>query len=136
MNRSDDEPASIEHRGCYERAAAGPQVPRKTGVVVTSLAGGPAAAEAASAWSLVFDGFDQASEGIREALCTLGNGYFANRAAASWAVADGAHYPGVEATARREKISMRRRFHYPWRARPMRKLPGNWGSPEAPSSNI
>jgi trehalose/maltose hydrolase-like predicted phosphorylase len=95
MNRSDDEPPSIEHRGCYERAAAGPQVPRKTGVVVTSLAGGPAAAEAASAWSLVFDGFDQASEGIREALCTLGNGYFATRAAASWAVADGVHYPGT-----------------------------------------
>ena len=53
------------------------------------------AAEAASAWSLVFDGFDQASEGIREALCTLGNGYFATRAAASWAVADGVHYPGT-----------------------------------------
>jgi hypothetical protein len=29
MNKSDDELASIEHRGCYERAAAGPQVPRK-----------------------------------------------------------------------------------------------------------
>jgi trehalose/maltose hydrolase-like predicted phosphorylase len=94
MNRSDDEPASIEHRGCYERAAAGPQVPCKTGVVVTSVAGGPAT-EAASAWSLMFDGFDQASEGIREALCTLGNGYFATRAAASWAVADGVHYPGT-----------------------------------------
>ena len=53
------------------------------------------AAEAASAWSLVFDGFDQAHEGIREALCTLGNGYFATRAAASWAVADGIHYPGT-----------------------------------------
>ena len=95
MNRSDDEPEPIERRGCYERATAGPQVPRKTGVVVTRLAGGPAAAEAASAWSLVFDGFDQASEGIREALCTLGNGYFATRAAASWAVADGVHYPGT-----------------------------------------
>jgi hypothetical protein len=93
MNRSDDEP--IEHRGCYERAAAGPQAPRKTGVVVTSLAGGPAAVEAASAWSLVFDEFDQASEGIREALCTLGNGYVATRAAASWSVADGVHYPGT-----------------------------------------
>jgi trehalose/maltose hydrolase-like predicted phosphorylase len=47
------------------------------------------------AWSLVFDGFDPAGEGIREALCTLGNGYFATRAAASWAEADGVHYPGT-----------------------------------------
>jgi trehalose/maltose hydrolase-like predicted phosphorylase len=44
---------------------------------------------------LAFDGFDPDSEGIREALCTLGNGYFATRAAASWAVADGVHYPGT-----------------------------------------
>jgi trehalose/maltose hydrolase-like predicted phosphorylase len=50
---------------------------------------------AQSAWSLVFDGFDPANEGIREALCTLGNGYFATRGAASWAVADGVHYPGT-----------------------------------------
>ena len=63
--------------------------------MVTSLAGVPVAAESASTWSLVFAGFDQASEGIREALCTLGNGYFATRAAASWAVADGVHYPGT-----------------------------------------
>ena len=63
MNRSDDEPESIERRSCQERAAAGPQVPRETGVVVTSLAGAPVAAEAASAWSLVFDGFDQAQRG-------------------------------------------------------------------------
>ena len=54
-----------------------------------------AAAEHSSSWSLVFDGFDPDKEGIREALCTLGNGYFATRAAASWAVADGVHYPGT-----------------------------------------
>ncbi|WP_216856226.1 glycoside hydrolase family 65 protein [Acidisphaera sp. S103] len=43
----------------------------------------------------MFDGFDPAAEGIREALCTLGNGYFATRAAAPWAKADGVHYPGT-----------------------------------------
>jgi len=48
----------------------------------------PLAAEDASAWSLVFVGFDPAKEGIREALCTLGNGYFATRAAAVWVEAD------------------------------------------------
>jgi trehalose/maltose hydrolase-like predicted phosphorylase len=55
----------------------------------------PLAAEDASAWSLVFDGFEPAKEGIREALCSLGNGYFATRAAAAWAEADSVHYPGT-----------------------------------------
>jgi trehalose/maltose hydrolase-like predicted phosphorylase len=63
--------------------------------VVTTPAKLPLAAEDASAWSLVFDEFIPANEGIREALCTLGNGYFATRAAASSAVADGVHYPGT-----------------------------------------
>ena len=34
-------------------------------------------------------------EGVREALCTLGNGYFATRGALVWATADGTHYPGT-----------------------------------------
>jgi beta-phosphoglucomutase family hydrolase len=64
-------------------------------VVVTSLAQVKLATESPSAWSLVFDGFDPAREGIREALCALGNGYFATRGAAPGAVADGIHYPGT-----------------------------------------
>jgi alpha,alpha-trehalase len=43
----------------------------------------------------VFEGFDPGREGIREALCTLGNGYFETRAAAPGSVADGVHYPGT-----------------------------------------
>ena len=62
---------------------------------MTSLAQVRVAAEPPSAWSLVFEGFDQAHEELREALCTLGNGYFATRAAAVWAVADDIHYPGT-----------------------------------------
>ncbi|MCG9970352.1 glycoside hydrolase family 65 protein [Gramella sp. YB25] len=34
-------------------------------------------------------------EGLREALCTLGNGYFATRGAAEEAEADDVHYPGT-----------------------------------------
>ena len=34
------------------------------------------------AWDYVFDGYDPQSEKLREALCTLGNGYFATRGAA------------------------------------------------------
>lgn len=46
-------------------------------------------------WELAFDGFDPRAEALREALCTLGNGYFATRGAAAHAVADGVHYPGT-----------------------------------------
>ena len=72
-----------------------PAPPRLTDIVVSTLAQVAVAAEDVSAWSLVFDGFDPANEGIRKSLCTLANGYFATRAAATWAVADGVHYPGT-----------------------------------------
>jgi alpha,alpha-trehalase len=48
-----------------------------------------------SAWSLVYEGFDPAREDLREALCTLGNGYFATRGAAPESSADDVHYPGT-----------------------------------------
>jgi trehalose/maltose hydrolase-like predicted phosphorylase len=46
-------------------------------------------------WMLVYDGFDPLDERLREALCTLGNGYFATRGAAPEAAADAVHYPGT-----------------------------------------
>ena len=49
----------------------------------------------AGPWTLSYEGFDPALEGRREALFTLGNGYFATRGAAAEAVADGVHYPGT-----------------------------------------
>jgi beta-phosphoglucomutase family hydrolase len=64
-------------------------------VVVTDLGQVQVAADPPSDWSLVYDGFDPATEGIREALCALGNGYFTTRGAAAWARADGVHYPGT-----------------------------------------
>jgi trehalose 6-phosphate phosphatase len=48
-----------------------------------------------SEWVLAYEGFDSAHEGLREALCTLGNGYFATRGAAPESRADGVHYPGT-----------------------------------------
>jgi alpha,alpha-trehalase len=48
-----------------------------------------------SDWSLVFEGFDPEKERLREALCTLGNGYFATRGAAPESEADPIHYPGT-----------------------------------------
>jgi alpha,alpha-trehalase len=46
-------------------------------------------------WSFTYREFDPDKEGLREALCTLGNGYFATRGAAPESRADGAHYPGT-----------------------------------------
>jgi trehalose/maltose hydrolase-like predicted phosphorylase len=51
--------------------------------------------EPVTTWVLGYDGFDPDREGLREALCTLGNGYFATRGAAPEARADDVHYPGT-----------------------------------------
>jgi trehalose/maltose hydrolase-like predicted phosphorylase len=48
-----------------------------------------------NSWLLRYEGYDAASEGVREVLCALGNGRFATRAAAPEATADGTHYPGT-----------------------------------------
>jgi alpha,alpha-trehalase len=48
-------------------------------------------------WSLTYEGFLPTEEGLREALCTLGNGVFATRGAAPEAVADEVRYPGTYA---------------------------------------
>jgi alpha,alpha-trehalase len=46
-------------------------------------------------WVLVYNGYRPEKEGLREALCTLGNGYFATRGAAPDSAADEVHYPGT-----------------------------------------
>ena len=48
-----------------------------------------------SGWLLTYDGYDPLQEGLREALCTLGNGYFATRGAAPETANDKVHYPGT-----------------------------------------
>ncbi len=47
------------------------------------------------AWRLGYEGFDPENEGLREALCTLGNGYFCTRGASPESAADDTHYPGT-----------------------------------------
>nr|WP_255465797.1 beta-phosphoglucomutase family hydrolase [Cellulomonas sp. APG4] len=49
----------------------------------------------ADPWTLVYEGFDPAHEGHREALTTLANGYLGARGAAPERGADGVHYPGT-----------------------------------------
>jgi len=47
------------------------------------------------AWALTYDAWDPDNQPLREALCTLGNGFFATRGAAEEATAGGPHYPGT-----------------------------------------
>ncbi|SDD38802.1 beta-phosphoglucomutase family hydrolase [Rhodococcus tukisamuensis] len=53
------------------------------------------AVAAPSPWLLTYGGADPATEGTREALLTLGNGYLGTRGALPEAHSDGTHYPGV-----------------------------------------
>ncbi|MEZ4599530.1 MAG: glycosyl hydrolase family 65 protein [Syntrophotaleaceae bacterium] len=46
-------------------------------------------------WLLTYQGYEPDKEGLRETLCTLGNGYFCSRGAAPDSMADGVHYPGT-----------------------------------------
>ena len=46
-------------------------------------------------WTVTYEGFIPKEESLREALCTLGNGYFATRGAGAQTEADDIHYPGT-----------------------------------------
>ncbi len=46
-------------------------------------------------WILHYDGYDPATEKLREAICTVGNGFFATRGCAPESKAGPRHYPGT-----------------------------------------
>jgi len=46
-------------------------------------------------WKLTYNKFNPEEESLREALCTLGNGYFGTRGAAAETSASKVHYPGT-----------------------------------------
>ena len=48
-------------------------------------------------FTLAYDSFEPAEEGLREALTSTGNGYFCTRGAAEWEDAGDVHYPGTYA---------------------------------------
>lgn len=54
-------------------------------------------ATSGEAWALTYDCYEPHSEKLREALCTVGNGYFATRGAAPESRAGQVHYPGTYA---------------------------------------
>jgi len=46
-------------------------------------------------WKITYDKFDPEKENLREALCTLGNGYLGTRGATAETLATKVHYPGT-----------------------------------------
>ena len=46
-------------------------------------------------WKIIYNKFDPEKENLREALCTLGNGYFGTRGATPETIATKVHYPGT-----------------------------------------
>ena len=54
-------------------------------------------ADAPDGFTLSYEGFEPAEEGLREALTSTGNGYFCTRGAAEWEDAGVVHYPGTYA---------------------------------------
>ena len=66
-----------------------------TAPVVEATRWGGGADVDAGPWLLTYGGYDPATEGIRETMCTLANGYWGSRGAAPDATADGIHYPGT-----------------------------------------
>lgn len=65
------------------------------------------AATPADAWELVYDGYHPADERLREALCTVGNGYVATRGCAPEASASEVHYAGPYAAGVYNRLSDR-----------------------------
>ena len=63
--------------------------------IIAARERGAAAMRDRGAWSLTYSGYRPTQEGLREALCTLGNGYCATRGASPDARADDVHYPGT-----------------------------------------
>ncbi|MGW0885988.1 glycoside hydrolase family 65 protein [Streptomyces sp. NPDC002671] len=60
---------------------------------------------AVASWTWEYHGYDPADERLREALCTLGNGYFATRGALPECAADDVHYPGTYAAGCYDRLT-------------------------------
>lgn len=60
-----------------------------------------------STWKLTYNSFKPQAEGLREALCTLGNGYFGTRGAVCESPASQIHYPGTYISGVYNKLATR-----------------------------
>ncbi|MFD7115909.1 glycoside hydrolase family 65 protein [Streptomyces sp. NPDC059922] len=99
------------------------------------------------AWTWTYEGYDPGTERLREALCTLGNGYFGTRGAASETSEGPAHYPGTYAAGcynrlistvagrqveNEDMVNLPNWLPLRYRVRPDGAAPGPWLSPDGP----
>ncbi len=84
-----------DRRSAARFAVDGPARVREFLDRVGELLSGASTASASESWLLTYDGYDPVAEKLREALCTVGNGYMATRGAAPEALAGERHYPGT-----------------------------------------
>ncbi len=68
--------------------------------------------DGAETWLLDYAGFDPRTEGVRETLCALGNGYLVTRGAAPETAADAVHYPGTYAAGVFNRLRSRVQGHW------------------------
>ncbi|WP_324199055.1 trehalose-phosphatase [Nocardia amamiensis] len=98
---SDGLPIVVRHDETGDRytaarfAVAGPRQVRDFLGRLAELLHTEKVADPPESWTLTFDGYDPPQEKLREALCTVGNGYFATRGAAPECGAGVVHYPGT-----------------------------------------
>ncbi|MEU4874493.1 glycosyl hydrolase family 65 protein [Streptomyces sp. NPDC021608] len=98
-----------------------------------------------SHWTWEYEGYDPAAEQLREALCTLGNGYFATRGAVPECRAGLTHYPAtyaagvydrLESTVAGRRVANEDMVNLPnwlllrFRLRPADHSAGPWFSPD------
>jgi trehalose/maltose hydrolase-like predicted phosphorylase len=62
-------------------------------------------------WTLIYEDWQPDQQSLREALCTLGNGYFATRGAAEEASAGGCHYPGTYLAGGYDRLTTEKAGH-------------------------
>ncbi|RZL77088.1 MAG: trehalose-phosphatase [Rhodococcus sp. (in: high G+C Gram-positive bacteria)] len=87
-----------DRRSAAQFAVANPADVRKVLQRLTDLLDrDPDTTSRADSWVLSYDGYDRPTEQLREALCTVGNGFFATRGCAPESPAGPGHYPGTYA---------------------------------------
>ncbi|MCX5316577.1 glycoside hydrolase family 65 protein [Streptomyces sp. NBC_00154] len=99
----------------------------------------------AGAWEWSYEGYEPEEERLREALCTLGNGYFATRGAASETSTNRSHYPGTylagcydrlissvqgRTVENADLVNLPNWLPLRYRIRPVGAHPGPWLSPD------
>ncbi|AEN11034.1 MULTISPECIES: glycosyl hydrolase family 65 protein [unclassified Streptomyces] len=99
------------------------------------------------AWIWAYEGYDPEQERLREALCTLGNGYFATRGAAPETHAAETHYPGTYVAGcynrlvssvqgrdveNEDMVNLPNWLPLRYRLRPAKAPPGPWLHPDHP----